>query len=140
VNLIDYEVTSEGNRHYLHIPEVFMEDRGTFTVVATNEAGKAVHSAQLTVVDRSENLPLTRATPGVSKPYHSSVSVSLPSIPPPSADAQKSISVISSSVGDQLMLSQELRPEPVEPNVVLPPGVRSVKFNPSGMVERTGGY
>lgn len=137
VNLIDYEVTSDGNIHYLHIPEVFMEDNGTFTIAAVNEAGKAVHSAHLTVVDQREGSPSTKATSGDSERYYTTVSVPVPPISQPPADTHESFSVFSPSVGEQLMLSQELQREAIKPDVIRPVELESVMIGQRDILERT---
>lgn len=53
----DYRITAFGDTHILHIPEVFDEDAGRFSVVAENESGKAWCSALLVVVDESQMMP-----------------------------------------------------------------------------------
>ena len=47
----------------LHIPEVFDEDAGRFSVLAENDAGKATCSALLVVVDESQILPRDESPP-----------------------------------------------------------------------------
>jgi len=49
--------------HTLHIPEVFDEDAGRFSVLAENDAGKATCSALLVVVDESQILPRDESPP-----------------------------------------------------------------------------
>ena len=45
----DYQITMEGNSYRLHIPEVFDEDAGRFSITAENPSGKATCSAHLNV-------------------------------------------------------------------------------------------
>jgi hypothetical protein len=45
----DYQINMEGDRYSLHIPEVFDEDAGRFSVTAENPSGKATCSAMLHV-------------------------------------------------------------------------------------------
>ena len=53
----------DGITHTLHIPEVFDEDAGRFSVLAENDAGKATCSALLVVVDESQILPRDESPP-----------------------------------------------------------------------------
>lgn len=48
----------DGNTHRLHIPEVFDEDAGRFSITAENPSGKATCSAVLNVDE--EPAPKTR--------------------------------------------------------------------------------
>lgn len=59
----DYQITALGDVHTLHIPEVFDEDTGRFTVMAENDAGKASCSALLVIVDESLILPSEGSPP-----------------------------------------------------------------------------
>ncbi|KAK3083136.1 hypothetical protein FSP39_014900 [Pinctada imbricata] len=45
----DYQISMEGNLYRLHIPEVFDEDTGRFSITAENPSGKATCSAHLNV-------------------------------------------------------------------------------------------
>lgn len=54
----DYQITMDGNTHRLHIPEVFDEDAGRFSITAENPSGKATCSAVLNVDE--EPVPKTR--------------------------------------------------------------------------------
>src|SRR6218665_308489 len=49
VNSPDFEVLHEGDVHSLHIPEVFSEDAGKYTVKAENTAGHTQCTAELIV-------------------------------------------------------------------------------------------
>lgn len=53
----DYQVAAMGDVHSLHIPEVFDEDAGRFSVTAENDSGKATCSALLVIVDEALVLP-----------------------------------------------------------------------------------
>ncbi|XP_013393635.1 titin [Lingula anatina] len=56
----DFEILQEGDLHTLHIPEVFYEDSGKFTVAAVNPAGEARCTAELIVevpTDRERTSP-----------------------------------------------------------------------------------
>ena len=45
----DFEIIQEGDIHTLHIPEVFQEDGGRFTVKAENPAGQSQCTANLRI-------------------------------------------------------------------------------------------
>lgn len=65
----DYQITMEGDRYALHIPEVFDEDAGRFSVTAENPSGKATCSAVLHVEE-----PMTDVMPVVqSRTFESQV-------------------------------------------------------------------
>jgi hypothetical protein len=53
----DYRISQHENTHVLHIPEVFTEDAGRFSLLTENDAGKATCSALLVVVDEAAMLP-----------------------------------------------------------------------------------
>jgi Immunoglobulin I-set domain len=106
VNLIDYELTSEGNKHYLHIPEVFAEDAGTFTAVATNEVGRAIHSAKLTVVDDLKPMVRPPAGGNETETHTSFMSAPLVANRPPPSDEHMTLSVMSTSAEMSLLATQ----------------------------------
>jgi len=57
----DYQITMEGDRYSLHIPEVFDEDAGRFSVTAENPSGKATCSGMLYVEEPlSERMPVVQ--------------------------------------------------------------------------------
>ena len=65
----DYQINMEGDRYSLHIPEVFDEDAGRFSVTAENPSGKATCSAILHVEE-----PMTDVMPVVqSRTFESQV-------------------------------------------------------------------
>lgn len=66
----DYQISSRGDAHILHIPEVFAEDAGRFSIVAENAAGKATCSALLVVVDESQILPEDDSPPETPQVRH----------------------------------------------------------------------
>ena len=62
----DFQIYSKDETYWLHIPEVFDEDAGTFSVVAENEHGRRVCSAMLNIVDTfDEPHSVSRVVSGV---------------------------------------------------------------------------
>ena len=59
----DYQISSSGDTYSLHIPEVFDEDAGRFSVVCENDVGKATCSALLVVVEDTSVAMDTDASP-----------------------------------------------------------------------------
>ena len=60
----DYQISSVGDTYSLHIPEVFDEDAGRFSVVCENDVGKATCAALLVVVEDTSSMPMeTDASP-----------------------------------------------------------------------------
>ena len=59
----DYRISAHDNTHVLHIPEVFTEDAGRFSLLAENDAGKATCTALLVVVDESQTMPAEGSPP-----------------------------------------------------------------------------
>ena len=59
----DYQINMEGDKYQLHIPEVFDEDAGRFSVTAENPSGKATCSAMLHVEEpmTSVGLPMVES-------------------------------------------------------------------------------
>ncbi|XP_060064415.1 titin-like, partial [Ylistrum balloti] len=55
----DYQISMESSKYRLHIPEVFDEDAGRFSITAENPSGKATCSACLNV-DEEPTIPKTR--------------------------------------------------------------------------------
>ena len=54
----DYELTYRNGRAMLTIPEVFVEDAGTYVCVATNAAGSVRSSTELSVKRKIHLFPL----------------------------------------------------------------------------------
>lgn len=78
----DYKISALGDVYSLHIPEVFDEDAGRFSVIAENDAGKAWCSALLVVVDMSQLLPGEGSPPDTPQVPVSSLGYGPPPVVP----------------------------------------------------------
>lgn len=59
----DYQIAAVGDVYSLHIPEVFDEDAGRFSVTAENDSGKATCSALLVIADEAQLVPSEGSPP-----------------------------------------------------------------------------
>jgi len=107
--------------HTLHIPEVFDEDAGRFSVLAENEAGKATCSALLVVVDEAQILPRDESPP--ETPLKRAAPLAFgppPVVPMKQVPVQRAPPPPSPSFREEIRIPEKPAYQPVDVTIELP--------------------